>query len=379
MASLSGSDVSTLRRINASALLELLYTNTDRYTVTQLARLTGLSRPTVEAAIAELVSQGLVREVERATNRVGAGRPARRYEFVAEDGVIVAIDLGPHGVSVAVADLRGEILDIATRPDTDLSSGRAAWSMLESALTDVLNASSKSDHHVRAIAIGIPAIVGLDGKIALTTVVPDWLDFGLIDRVRARFERSVVFVENDAKLATLAELEWGEAVGVRNALVILIGRRLAAGVIVNGRLAKGAHGGAGEIGALRQVGWTSAYAKLVEGDADAQSRFAAAAEGDVVAAAAIRVFAQDLATGVAALSLIIDPERVVLQGGIAGAGEALLQPLRAALTPMVLFEPDLVVSKIGDAAVLRGALARAREHVTTQLLSIDLGEVQADP
>ncbi|WP_164861495.1 ROK family protein [Microbacterium sp. CPCC 204701] len=370
---LRGNDVATLRRINSRAVLrELHFDDGGARSVTELAKRVGLSRPTVEAALADLAAEGWVEEISAVASPHKAGRPARRYRFAARAGVVVGIDLGPHTIAVIVADLRGEPLHIERRSGLDLSSGDAAWSAIHELTLAAIRAARVTPAGIRAITAGVPAIVDADGDIALTTVVPDWLASRLPERLRHAFPTVRVFFDNDAKLATLAETEWGCAADVENAVFLLAGHRLTAGLIVNGKVIRGRHGGAGEIGANAVVGWEHAVGRFREriGDSNVESVLDAAAREDPASVAAVTAFADDIATGLGMLILAIDPQIVVVGGGFARAGVPLLEALEAAVRPQCLFMPAFALSSVGVDAVARGGVAHSLTYVRVSQMEL---------
>lgn len=366
MTLIRGSDVATLRRVNSRAVLaELLFNDGSASTVTELAERVDLSRPTVEAALSDLADEGWVEEVAAVASPRRAGRPARRYRFAARVGAVIGIDVGPHTIAVDVADLRGERLHRERRSGLDLSSGDAAWSAISELTLTALHAADVDATRVRAITAGVPAVVDAAGDILLTTVVPDWLASELPARLRGAFPGAKVFFDNDAKLATLAEAEWGKAEAMTHALFLLAGHRLTAGLIVNGRLLRGHNGGAGEIGANATIGWDGAVERLLEriGEPSAERLIDAAAGGDAASIATVAEFATEIAPGLATLILAIDPEVVVIGGGFARAGRPFVEALKSATAPYCLFVPNFELSALGPDAVVLGAVARSLAHV----------------
>ncbi|MCT9143082.1 MarR family transcriptional regulator, partial [Streptomyces violarus] len=110
MGRLTGGDPSLLRRINSAVVLHALRA-TDCATLTEITRVTGLSRPTVEGVVEGLIEAGLV--VEKAAEEGAArrqGRPARRFRFRAEAGHLLGLEIGAHRVAALLADLDGRHL-----------------------------------------------------------------------------------------------------------------------------------------------------------------------------------------------------------------------------------------------------------------------------
>jgi len=367
---LDGSEVATLRWINERAVLRNLIESDQDRSVTDIARACGLSRPTVEGALAQLLEDDWVIESPPRTSGSGAGRPAKRYEFADHSRVVVGVDLGPHNVVCSVATMRGEALADARLSDLDLTDGQAALDALRECLRLALGDAGLTADRIIALTVGLPAIVSAVGEIVLTVVVPAWQEFGLPQRIRAAFPGADVLFENDAKLATAAEHAWGSATGAGSAVNVIVGRRVAAGVISESRLVRGVHGGAGEIGAFSAARWDGVYDRLGGEAGSIEQTFADAAAGEVDAQQRLDTFILDLSQGIAALCLVIDPEVVVVGGGVAQLGDRLIRPLRDAVNELTLFPVELRASSLGHSAVARGGVALSRDHVARSVLRI---------
>lgn len=119
-------DAHLLRRLNLSATVRA-FLDTASLTVSDVRAIVGVSRPTAEDLVATLLDEGFVREaIDRPDGERSAGRPARRYEVVAEDFAVVGVDIGAHKVAVVVCDLRGDVLAVRRRSvDSRVEYGRA--------------------------------------------------------------------------------------------------------------------------------------------------------------------------------------------------------------------------------------------------------------
>ncbi|RZU63070.1 ROK family transcriptional regulator [Zhihengliuella halotolerans] len=367
MTALQGHDLSSLRRQNGRAVLAALWSQDDAQTVRQLASVTKLSRPTIEAALSDLSTQGLV-STESPKSR-GSGRPSRAYSLKASGGVVIGIDAGPHGISGTIGDLRGDPLASHSSPAADLSGCEDALSAIHHEIDYLLASTPHARHEVRALTIALPGIVDPTGNLAVSTVVPDWVTGGLLERISAAYPGAHVSIDNDAKLAALAELDQGSIALGETAIVLQAGHRISAAIVVEGRVARGAHGAAGEIGALSSLGWSTAYERLKSDGDPATSLLFAASEGNPRALDIVDQFADNIAEGLSALSLSIDPHRTIIGGGISNVGEPLAEALRTRIAARAIFPPELVLSSLGAHAPQRGALTRAAEHVRESLLS----------
>lgn len=366
-----GSGGASLRSMNSREILGALHAADHAQTVAELAEAVGLTRPTVDAVLAELVAMGWVEDFapEPTPNRVG--RRARRFRFNAGAGLLMGIDVGPHAVTCLIADLSGAVVHSEEEKYDDHGDAETAWNTIRA----VVDRAIEAVHTQRLLAttVGVPAVVGPDGVIAYSVVVPGWLRSGIPSLISTSFPSDVTYFDNDVKLATLAEAEWGRLVGVDHAIFLLAGRQIGAGVVVNGQLTRGANGAAGEIGGLHHAGWAAAPVGLLdafEPPLPIEQIFALAAEGDPVATGAVAVFARDIAEGVAALALTIDPELIVVAGEAALAGDAFLAPLRRALSALCLSTPRLELTSLGTRAVALGAVARSLDHVRDSVLEL---------
>ncbi len=359
-----GGDPSRLRRLNAADVLTALYADGPR-TLSEVSGVTGLSRPTVEDVVDDFVRSGVVRELAPASG--GPGRPARRFRFNADEGFVAGVDIGVHKILVVLANLEGEVRHaVRARVSPDMDAAARLASAVR-ALERCLKEGGVPE--VRAVGVGTPGVVR-DGAVTLCTVLPEWTGVDLPGAFAAP-----VVVENDANAATIAEHWRGAARHVQDAVCVLTGNRVAAGVLIGGRLHRGHRGGAGELGLLEALRWDGAPGRLLAAcpeAADLAGVFAAARSGEPRARAAVEAFTDDLATGAAALLLAADPELLVVGGGASRAGDLILDGLRTRLTALCRYAPEVTASTLGDEAVATGAVRLALEHTTAGLFPAGL-------
>jgi glucokinase len=252
-----------------------------------------------------------------------------------------------------------------------------------------------------AVGIGVPGLVGLDGVLHFVPHRPYITELDLGRRLGERFGDVPLRIDNDATCAAWAEATIGAAAGCRNVLLATLGTGIGGGLVIDGVLARGANGFAGEIGHVivdpsgppcpcgqrgcweryasgSGLGWlareaavagrASALVELAGGDPEAvrgEHVTGAARQGDPGALAVMAGFAWWLALGLANLANIVDPERIVLGGGMAEAGEILLAPTRQAferLVEGVRHRPQIpiVTARLGGRAGAVGAALLAR-------------------
>ncbi|WP_256106400.1 ROK family transcriptional regulator [Streptomyces sp. ODS05-4] len=378
MGRLTGGDPSLLRRINSAVVLHALR-GADARTLTDLTRITGLSRPTVEGVVEGLMAGGLVVEAaaeEGETRR--QGRPARRFRFRAEAGHLLGIEIGPHRVAALLSGLDGRIIGAGSRTVSETASADERLERVRAVVVDVLRRTGVARGNLRAVGVGTPGVVEGDGTVRLSTALPGWTGLALGERLRRSF-RCPVLVENDANAAAVAEQWKGAATDSDDIVFVLAGLSPGAGSLIGGRLHRGFGGAAGEIGALHLLGREATPERLLSTtdeplhplDEQAVAEvFALARKGDERARAAVDRFIQRLVHDVAALVLALDPELVVVGGWAAGL-DGVLQPLRDELARFCLRPPRVALSLLGEAAVATGALRLALDHVEEQLFAVE--------
>ncbi|MFE6158312.1 ROK family transcriptional regulator [Streptomyces sp. NPDC056486] len=378
MGRLTGGDPSLLRRINSAVVLHALR-GADFATLTEVTRVTGLSRPTVEGVVEGLIEAGLV--VETAAEEGAArrqGRPARRFRFRAEAGHLLGLEIGPHRVAAVLSDLDGRVLGTAAKDVSETAPADERIERLRTAVADLLRRGGVARSSLRAVGVGSPGIVEADGTVRLGTALPEWTGLPLGERLRRSF-KCPVLVENDANTAAVAEHWKGAATDSDDVVMVLAGLSPGAGALIGGRLHRGYGGAAGEIGALHLLGRDVTPETLLSTtdeplhplDEQAVAEvFAHAREGDERAQQAVERFIQRLVHDVAALVLALDPELVVVGGWAAGL-DGVLEPLRRELARYCLRPPRVALSMLGEAAIATGALRLALDHVEEQLFAVE--------
>ncbi|QLE70896.1 ROK family protein [Streptomyces rectiverticillatus] len=383
---LTGGDPSLLRRINSAVVLHALRTAVSPAsplstapTLTDLVKVTGLSRPTVEGVIEGLMESGLVVEAPAGEGEARRqGRPARRFRFRVEAGHLLGIEIGPHRIAALMADLSGRVMGSASLDVPETAPADERLDRVRDAVADLLARSGVPRSGLRAVGVASPGIVEADGTVRLGTALPGWTGLPLGERLRRSF-RCPVLVENDANAAAVAEHWKGAATGSDDVVFVLAGLSPGAGSLIGGRLHRGFGGAAGEIGALHLLGREATPEEVLSttgeplhplDEAQVARVFALAREGDEQAAAAVERFMRRLVHDVAALVLALDPELVVVGGWAAGLS-GVLEPLRRELARYCLRPPQVVQSMLGEAAVATGALRLALDHVEKQLFAVE--------
>ncbi|WP_433274875.1 ROK family transcriptional regulator [Actinosynnema sp. CS-041913] len=363
-----------MRVLNQRAVLDRLRRGGPA-TRPQIAKDTGLSKPTVGQALLDLEQHGLVRPIGRTT--AGPGRSAMVYEPNPAAGHVLGIDIGRQRIRAAVADLAGSVIARVDERNRCRTAGAVVRTVRELAARTVSDAGLSLDDLVVKV-IGTPGVPDPHNRTLYHAPnLPGWERPGLLDDLAAELGPDLV-IENDANLAAVGERAYGAARDVDVFVCVMVGTGIGMGIVVDGRLFRGAHGAAGEIGYLPYGGQSEvdgpprgqleaaaaaesvvALAKTrgINTAKSAREVFALAKSGDTRALLAVQDEAERLAFVVASVAAVIDPELVVLGGGIGSNTDLLQAPLEAALRRMTPLTPRVVAGELGDGAVLSGAIA----------------------
>ncbi|MFI6287690.1 ROK family protein [Streptomyces sp. NPDC051018] len=355
---------------------------------TRIGKLTGLSKPTASQLLVRLEAAGLV--VATGTTEGRPGPNAQLYAVNARAAFAAGLDVTPQRIRAAVADITG-----ATVGEFELlTPGRRAESVVRQ-VTEALDGAAKAAELTRAdihrLVIGTPgAFDPSTGRLRYASHLPGWHSPTLLDELAAVLPMPVEY-ENDVNLVALAEQRLGAAHGHENFMLLWNEEGLGAALVIGGKLHRGFTGGAGEVGFLpvpgtplvRQV--TKANSGGFQELAGAQALPRLARELGVtgvgqghytevatalVAEAAeagsgpyrllLDAYATGLATGLASMVAVLDPELIVLSGEVITAGgEPLRALVQAELTELAASRPRLVLGSVREHPVLRGALESA--------------------
>jgi predicted NBD/HSP70 family sugar kinase len=383
------SRLSLLREFGEQAVLETIFRG-GPITRPEIATVTNLSKPTVSAAVNRLEREGLVRASGR---RMGQrGRKPVAYVVSSRAGFVVGGDIGGSNVRVASADLFGEPLFDLTQP-TAKDGSRAIGVQVLEMVSEVIDQTSAV--HGRPLALGMssPGIVDqASGRVTSLAynVVPEG-GFDPLEVIRDRFDLPVI-IENNVNLAAVGEKWFGLARGVSTMVFISIGAGVGMGIIIDDELVRGAHGAAGEIGYLPsaadpfdprhrlhggledEVGATAILVAFRERRrpedpvvSSVSEVFQLAGAGNVTARSVVDNVAARFGAAIATACAILDPELVVLGGGI-GASPLLLRPVRGSAAALVPITARIETSLLAERAALQGAIAVALRAARAMLL-----------
>lgn len=369
-----------LREITDRAVLDEVLLR-GRVTRAEVAARTGISKPTISAAIARLEAAGLLAATGPRTGH--RGRVATFYELASGSGWVLALDVDSDGVHTRSADLTGAVFDDHDHPPVAPGDVAAMVRRVRAAVRRSVRVGTEGHGDVRAVALSVAnAVNPATGEILALPNAP--FPEGLLDpaRVFADLVPVGVLVENDINCAALAEHRGGGAVGVLDFAYLFVGAGLGQGLYVGGNLVRGAHGLAGEVGYLAtQVGATG-YSTLVGALAIRGLSRAESSALDVEAVAdalslapespsarppgSVEALGQAIGQVIVDTCAVVDPELVLL-GGPLGRAPALLAIARRTVHELSPSPVRIELGSLGESASLQGALHLALDRARAML------------
>jgi predicted NBD/HSP70 family sugar kinase len=381
---------SLLRELNDRAALELLLTE-GPLTRAQLSERTGVSKVTVSQMLARLEDRGLVMVAGEQAG--GRGPNAALYSVVPSSAYVAGLYVEFDQVSAAIADVTGDcVAEISVNPNgTDDPVG-----MVRDAMGRACESAGIDFSDLSAVVIGSPGVLDPGtGAPRIAVNLPTW--HGGVPEALREVLHTPVLIENDVKLAAMAERASGAAAGLDDFAFMWLGVGLGLAVVINGQVRRGVGGAAGEIGwmpvhgaplpagnehpskaGLQALAGGHAVMSLAAengfgGGTPAEAIRAAVADLAVSprgrGAAFLDEFAHRVAIGVAAVCVVLDPGLVVLGGTVGHAGGAELAARVAAEVPQLcLARPSVVPTSLPGEPVLHGAMQAALAQARAGLL-----------
>jgi glucokinase len=305
---------------------------------------------------------------------------------------LVGIDVGGTTIKGAAVTEDGRIHVRALRDTRPELGPDAVLDTVAALARDLVSASGWCWADLHGVGIGVPAFLDADTGVVETAVNLGWRDIPLLSELQERLGSLRIAIDNDANAAALGEARVGGGRGAKDALCVTLGTGVGGGIIIDGKVVRGATGMGGEIGHLildpegrlcncgrRGCLETISSATGIVAEAEArlhpgkdsslrkEARLSAriifehAAKGDPVAQEAIGYAIDRLGFALANIGATLNPPVIVIGGGVSSAGDALLLPLRKAFVryalPRVARGTDIQLAKLGnDAGVIGAAL-----------------------
>ncbi|WP_241998787.1 MULTISPECIES: ROK family transcriptional regulator [Kribbella] len=368
---------------DAGPVLRLLLDGRPR-TRTELMDLTGLARSTVTGRLETLVAMEFVQPYGEAAST--GGRPPARFRFNPAARLVLAADVGATHLSVALADLTGQILDSITVRQNIADGPEIVLGAIAEHGRSLLAASGSTTAKLAGTGVGLPGPVEhLTGRPNHPPIMPGWDSYDVVGHLSAEFPGPVL-VDNDVNMMALGEhaTQYSE---VEHLLFVKVATGIGAGVISGGRLHRGAQGAAGDIGHIQAPGHTELCRCGNTGCLEAVASAAAIAAnlradglkartsqdvvdlvraGNTTATQAVRQAGREIGSVLAACVSLLNPSVIVIGGSLSQAGDSLLAGIREAIyarsLPLATTELQVVASRTGQQAAVRGAATMVLHH-----------------
>ena len=373
-----------MRAQHSRLLLNLLWRERE-ISRADLARRSGLSRSTVSAIVNDLLGTGLVEETGAGIS--SGGRRPIMLEFQDQSSFIVGIELGATHVSCVLTDLHCKVRASWSAPAPVRNEPEAALEKMMLGVRSVLEADGVGLSRVLGIGVAVPSPVDSEhpGEL-LPLVAPKWKGYNIATHLKESFGRPV-FIDNDANLGALAELWWGAGCSAGDLAFIKVATGIGAGLTINARIFRGTSGIAGEIGhtsidpngPLCVCGLNGCLATFIGTPAlleraEAQLRASrsnrpppvsiddlvnAALDGDPPSVELIQYAGNKLGVGIANMLNLLNPKTVVIGGGIARAGDliidAVCQTIRGLSLPASISSTEIRTTSLNEWGIALGA------------------------
>lgn len=373
-------DVGNIAELNTFLLLDAIRSRGEA-TRRQLGRELGLSDASVSRIVKRLLATGIIEELpgEGAVR----GRTPSILRFVGPAGGVIAVDLGGTRCHGALADLAGGTLatDVRHQDHGQLGDAGDAAARLLRCIEALKAAAVAEAIPVRAVVVGIPALIDPVSQLAVAGPNVHWQGFDLLSILRDRLAEPFE-VDNDVNLAALGEAWRGQGRGIQSFVTMSLGTGIGGAVVIDGHLVRGSHNAAGEVAyfpvwhgtrARRGLEDVASGAALraraaellgsvpttLSGDFQVADVFAAAARGDELGAQVVAELVSHVAAAIAGIAALVDPQRVILDGAVGRALQPWLPGLCETVAAEVFRAPEIVVSGLGQDAAVTGAIARA--------------------
>ncbi len=365
----------------------------------------GISLPTVNALLTDLIRSGEVIKQGRAASQ--GGRKPDLYRLAPDAFYVLAVDLSKYAVSLALYNCQQEIAKEQVTHKIVLNNESETFEQLCQHIENYLQASAIPSDKIIAIGISMPGLIDSRAGINHT-----YLNFGkksLLEHLENRFLQPI-FLENDARAMTLAEYKFGAAHDAQHVLGIFVGWGIGLGIIVDGKIYQGTAGFAGEFahsplfesqeinctcgkkGCLEAVASGPAIVRMAEeailldkdsilarmaksfkGPLDPNLIVRAAQEGDQRAITILSEVGLNLGRGISMLIQLLNPELIILGGVVAEANQYILTPIQQALNIYSMAKSrektKIALYQLGTEVGLLGAIAVVTDKLFEEVLT----------
>ena len=305
----------------------------------------------------------------------------------------IGVDIGGTNIKIALVDREGKIVYSNTTPTRAEMGYEFTINNIKQAIKDLMKETNEDKNSIEAIGFGFPGQIDyVEGKVLILPNLPGWVNVPFRKIMEDEFQIPT-YLDNDVRCAALGELNYGAGVGAKNLICITVGTGIGSGIILNGKLVRGASNVAGEIGHIKMTmgdgplcgcgdyGCFEAYAsgpnivamakEYLKGGKSAKFKelateelspyvvAQAALQGDVVAIQIFKKMGEIIGLGLTSVINLLNPEKIIIGGGVADAGDILFDPIKDTVArramPIQREAVEIVHAKLGNTAGVIGA------------------------
>ncbi|MBM7600056.1 putative NBD/HSP70 family sugar kinase [Virgibacillus halotolerans] len=370
-----------MKSVNKSIILNKIRTS-EPISRAQIAKETTLTPPTVSSIVKELIVQGIVRESE-----LGASQGGRKPTMLLIDQTafyVIGVDAGPESVACILTDLSGEVIERTASKINKPITNEQFIAIMKESIHQVMRSSSVSKDKLIGIGVAMHGVVEVEAGISLIAPNLGLTNIPIKMELEAEFNL-IVQVENDARAMALGESWFGGHGELESMVAVNLGRGVGAGVVIKGKLYHGSQDIAGELGHMtidihgdvcecgnRGCLQTFATGKAIAGRARKEINgatemltgkdvFQHALAGDEAYIKILQETGEMLGVGLTNLIHLINPEKIVLGGGVTKSKKFILPAVKQTIDQRVLTpvakRTEVAITNLGDDATLLGAVS----------------------
>lgn len=308
----------------------------------------------------------------------------------------IGIDVGGTNVKIALVDDNGKIIYSNSVPTYAKMGYEYTVNNIKQAIKDLMKETNTTPSDIEGIGFDFPGQVDCKtGVVKLAPNIPGWVNVPIAQMIEDEFHIPTR-IDNDVRCAALGELKFGAGRGCENFICITVGTGIGSGIVINGKVARGATNAAGELGHIKlqmnggpicgcgDTGCLEAFAsgpaivamaqEYIKGGKSTKFREMAAVEGgeitpymvakaaeegDPVAKRIFEIVGEYIGIGLTSVINLLNPERVIIGGGVAESGELLLGPIRKTIKERAMVVAgnavEIVPAQLGNSAGVIGA------------------------
>jgi len=368
-----------MKSVNKSVILNKIRTDAP-ISRAQIAKETKLTPPTVSSNVKELIDQGIVKESKLGESQ--GGRKPTMLLINNQGFYVVGVDAGPEMIECILTDLSGTVLK-RTSSKLPLPLTNAQFLViLKDCIRDCITDISTTNKKIIGIGVAMHGVVDIESGTSLFAPILSLTNIPIKQELEKEFELEVK-VENDARAMALGESWFGDYGELTSMLVVNIGRGVGAGLIIDGKLYHGAQDIAGEVGHMTidlhgdicECGNRGCLQTFTSGPAiakramtrisldsiSAEEVYELAKSGNEECVTILKETGRVIGIGLTNLIHIINPQKIVLGGGVTKAKDLILPVIlktiaECALTPRAK-QTEVTITTLGDDATLIGAVS----------------------